>query len=151
MQNSEQQRSPRIQPVDNLNLERCQAWKTTKHTVETEAVLELIFEETNSNVKSHVRMPNPPFDKATMNMIRTFAHSGTVVNDKGSDIFIISHVESCLVSVERKVGEKLIAIEQNYDESEVQPKIRSFASSRQRKCQVPKPKADKTLPILHTR
>jgi hypothetical protein len=31
----------------------------------------------------------------------TFAHSGTIVDDKGGDIFFVRHGESCFVVVER--------------------------------------------------
>ena len=38
-------------------------------------------------------------DNAASSQYLTFAHSGTVVNDKGSDIFVISHFDSLFVVI----------------------------------------------------
>jgi hypothetical protein len=54
------------------------------------------------NTRSHhsTALISSPERPARVNEL-TFAHSGTVVNDKGSDIFFVRHGESCFVVVEK--------------------------------------------------
>jgi hypothetical protein len=69
------------------------------HCYNKEAVVKSVDDRYTSF--RHCKEPISSPQRTTSVNEHTFAHSGTIVDDKGGDIFFVRHGESCFVVVER--------------------------------------------------